>query len=88
MFVPGDLVVPRLKKNIESLLIWGEGTGPGPNVVVGEVSHGTIMTVIRFESFRTIQNASREWRRGACLLLCPSGISGWTGSGWVKKLTT
>ena len=84
MLLPGDLVVPRLRRGIKCLFIWSYDD-TGPYKAIGEIAKNTIMTVFKIDKFSNNQLAE-EWKDGSCLLLCPSGITGWTGAGWLKKI--
>jgi hypothetical protein len=86
MLVPGDLVIPRLRRGIKSLYMWSYDEA-GPYKIIGEVAKNTVLTVVRIEQFNDPEErTSNEWKNGSCLLLCPSGITGWTGAGWLKKI--
>ena len=90
MYEPGELVVPKLKSGIDKLLLWSDSTDFTPLSVVAEVEKNRIMTVLKFEAFRTRRRKgmySPEWLDGACLVLGPDGQSGWTGAGWLKRIT-
>jgi hypothetical protein len=84
MFKPGDIVIPRLRHGAERLFLWSENS---PSIVVEEIEKNTILTIIRIESFNDKHtHVQDEWKKGSCLLLAPTGVTGWTGVGWVKKL--
>ena len=85
MLLPGDLVVPRLRRGIKHLFIWSYDD-TGPYKVVGEIAKNTIMTVVKIDKFSTSDQLAEEWQDGSCLLLCPSGITGWAGAGWLRKV--
>ena len=87
-FLPGDLVVPNLHSGADTLLLWNDENGVGPNVVVAEIKRKSILTVIKCEHFKEVSNKNDEWANGACLLISSDGIAGWTGNGWLKKITT
>jgi len=86
MISAGDLVVPKLKWGIETLLLWSDSNSPSEVVV--EVKKDEILTVIKIEEFKNSQlaNVQSEWKKNVCLLLCSNGRTGWTGAGWIKKL--
>ena len=87
MFVPGDLVVPKLKFGIKKLLLWSNKSELGPSEVSAEVTKNTIMTILKIESYgNDLQRINKEWEQGACLILAGNGKLGWVGSGWIKKL--
>jgi len=88
MISVGDLVTPKLKYNVETLLLWSDSDSPSE--VVAEIKKNEILTVIRIEEFknRKLENIQDEWKNCVCLLLCSSGTTGWTGMGWIKAFTT
>lgn len=87
MFVPGDLVLPKLKFGIKTLLLWSNKNEIGPCEVSAEVRKNTIMTILKIESYGSnLQRINKEWEQGACLILTENGKLGWVGSGWLKKL--
>jgi hypothetical protein len=84
MLLPGDLVVPRLRRGTKCLFVWSYDD-TGPCTVIGEIAKNTIMTIVKIDKFSNDQLAE-EWKDGSCLLLCPKGITGWVGAGWIRKI--
>jgi hypothetical protein len=83
----GDLVVPRLKRGVEKILLWSENEIGHPTMVTDEIAEDEIMMVLKTEKFSSeVNNINDEWKNGACLILSPQGKIGWTGLGWLKKL--
>jgi len=87
MLRPGDIVTPRLNKDQPTLFLWSDGCSP--NIVVDEVARDAILIVLSVESFNRRETPVQDERKkSSCLLLSSAGQTGWTGSGWLKKITT
>jgi len=87
MLSPGDLVVPRLKFGVKKLLLWSDSELGHPTEVADEILKNEIMLVLKIEMFSGAKkHVNDEWKNGACLILSQGGKTGWTGSGWLKKL--
>lgn len=81
------MVIPRLRYGADRLFLW---SGENPCIVQAEVFKGEILTVLKIEKFSCSEELrlQKEWSENACLLLRASGEIGWTGSGWVKRITS
>ena len=82
----GDMVVPRLRYGADRLFLW---SNENPCMVQAEVFKGEILTVLKIEKFSDVEELriQKEWAENACLLLRASGETGWTGSGWIRRIT-
>jgi len=86
MLSAGDIVIPNLQEE-KKLLLWSDGKTP--ITVVAEVDPGTILMIIEIQDFDDTNKhkLQPEWEHSSCLLLGPRGEVGWTGAGWVTKIT-
>jgi|688.fasta_scaffold03138_6 hypothetical protein len=86
MLSVGDMVVPNLQEE-RKLLLWSDGKTP--ITVVAEVGPESILMIIEVQRFddSNKQKLQPEWEHSSCLLLGPQGEIGWTGTGWITKIT-
>lgn len=83
MLKPGEIVTPRLPRPEKELFLWADGQ----ETIVGSVIAGSVCIVLKVESFEhSAEFIQEEWKKGACLLLGPTGQIGWTGAGWLRRL--
>ena len=87
MLLVGDMVTPNLQEEAK-LLLWSDGNLP--ITVTAEVEPDAVLMIIEIQKFSETDRSKRqqEWEHSSCLLLGPSGELGWTGIGWIKKVTS
>jgi len=86
MLSAGDMVIPNLQEETK-LLLWSDGKTP--ITVVAEVDPDAILMIIEIQNFDNPgkHKLQLEWEHSSCLLLGPRGEIGWTGMGWITKIT-
>jgi hypothetical protein len=88
-FEVGELVVPKLKFGITSLLLWRLQDNQVVNNIVETVKKDCVLTIVKSMPMTNNQLfLNDEWMHGAYLLLTPNGKLGCSGGGWLKKLPT
>jgi len=82
--LPGDLIVPTEKK--KDLALWRNRLLTDDNDgFVCDVPGTSILLLVEIIQMPKEAWVSDKWKK-ACHVIAPSGVSGWVGSGWVRKL--
>ena len=86
LFAPGTIVAcrPGIRGG---LLIWSEYHGDLDSDV-DQVYDNDLLLILDFKapSVEERHSLSKEWQKGAYLVLSPRGLKGWVGAGWVEQV--